>query len=193
MRRGIAVAAALLALPASAAAVSQHYFPKPHQGCRVGYARKVVKVKERLHGKTATVKRAECVVKRGATTSTVLAQLYPEDNNPNTYFDVSGTVYNSSGNELRGLPLTYKITDDTTRGVVATFAGSSNLAATCTVVVSLSSDQTVRTYTGQAVTPYQACNLRMVSMPAADDALITASFTGNSQLAPTTSPPQAFG
>jgi hypothetical protein len=117
---------------------------------------------------------------------------YNSDGTTSVYFTISGTVYGKTGQEIRGLPMTYTITDNTTLKTLATFDGTSNLGATCTIVPTLSSGGTVMTFTGQAITPYVACPLGSVSLPAADEPLITASFAGNAQYAPSASQPQAL-
>jgi hypothetical protein len=58
----VAVGVALFVFSGDALAAPSHYFPKPHRGCRTGYVRRTVKMRERVHGQTLTVNRVECVV-----------------------------------------------------------------------------------------------------------------------------------
>jgi hypothetical protein len=140
------VTGVFLVIVASAAAAPSHYFPKPHHACKAGYVRKTVKVREHKRGKLMTVKRAECVLKRKPSRTptstdmvTSLESNYNSDGTITDYFPVSGTVYNqSTGQEMRGLPMTYTITDNTTLQVVGSFSETSNIGATCSVVTTLS-------------------------------------------------------
>src|SRR5205823_3307028 len=70
-RRSLIVTVGGLALPATAIASSNHYFPRPHQRCRAHYVRHTVEVREHKHGHTFTVRRAECVkvVPKGKSTT----------------------------------------------------------------------------------------------------------------------------
>ena len=128
------------------------------------------------------------------TSMSLIASFSSTDSYPYvTYYDVSAGIDYDIGHQLIGEPITYTIMDATTRRKVGSFAGTSNLYATCTVVASLNYPQdTVETLTGQAVVPYSGCPLAAVSLPAADTALLTVSFAGNSTYAPSVSDPTAF-
>lgn len=212
--------AVLLALPASATAAARHYFPKAHHPCRAHYARHFVKVTERKHGRTVTVKRAECVYEapKQLTVSTASGAPTPSGapsplgtapspgipaptgtipttssvnvhDSMTTWFSVAGSAA-SGGQELVGKPLTYTVTDATTGRQVATFTGTSNSYSSCTVVYSIQGG--VKTYSGQPVPPIVGCNLTAFSMPAADAAVLTATFAGDATYAPSTSSGAAF-
>jgi hypothetical protein len=113
-------------------------------------------------------------------------------NRSSPYYDVSAGIYYNINRELYGQPIRYRFTDATTRQTIGSFVGSSNLAATCTVVASANAPDTVQTLTGEAVAPYSGCPLAPVSAPAADEIVLTASFAGNSTYAPSVSLEQAF-
>jgi hypothetical protein len=106
-----------------------------------------------------------------------------------TWFSISGSVF-SGGQELVGKPLTYTVTDATTARQVATFAGTSSSYSSCSIVYSVSAG--VKTYKGQPVPPFVGCNLQPFSMPAADAAVVTAGFAGDSTYAPSSSSQAAF-
>jgi hypothetical protein len=192
----LTVAAAALVFPASATATA-HYFPKPRQQCRAGYVRRTVKVTQRKHRHTVTVKRAECV----RTPTPPKPHLIPTTSFVDTssalttgstvWFYLAGSVY-AGGHEVVGLPITYTVTDATTRQTVGTFTGTSNRYALCTIATSVNPADIGQSFTGQAVAPYPACSLESISMPAADTPVVTASFAGNSTYGPSTSDSASF-
>ena len=109
------------------------------------------------------------------------------------WFYMSGSIFYGAGSQLVGQPLTYTVTDATTGHQVATFSGTSNGYALCTVVYSINYPQdTLQTYTGEAVPPYPACSVGTFSIPGADVAVVTASFAGNATYAPSTSSQAPF-
>lgn len=100
---------------------------------------------------------------------------------------VSAGVYAGS-EQLVGRPITFTITDATTSTTAGSFPGTSNAYATCSLVRTDSGS--TMSWTGQAVGPYQACELTSaISVPAADVPLISASFAGDSRYAPSTGTP----
>lgn len=99
-----------------------------------------------------------------------------------TYAVLSVSV-DAGATQVRGLPITFTVSDGTTGRRLATFSGTSNLLKFCTIVYSLNGADTM-TFSGRAVAPYAACSLGSVSVPAADAAVITAKFAGNAKLAP---------
>lgn len=202
-RRILLALATAVSFPASALAAA-HYFPKPHQHCRAHYVRRTLNVREHKHGKTVIVKRAECVhVAPTTSTPTTPAPIptstfvnasfatseYPT---PFSYLLVTGSILSRNGTQLVGQPITYTITDATTGQPIGSFTGLSNAYASCSVVLTLNSTDTVQTFTGQAVAPYSACGLGSVSMPAADTAVFAGSFAGNSTYSPSASSQEAF-
>ena len=190
-----AAVATVAAMPAVAVAAGPHpsyELKKPSARCRTGYARQVRHVKKREHGKTVRVRQVWCVYKSSPSAATTtptstFVNATLESNQSMTWLDVTGSIYYGSGTQLVGQPITYTITDATTGQAVGSFTGTSNAYATCTVVYSLNSQDTVQTFTGEAVSPYSACTLGQVSLPAADTPVFSGSFAGNATYAPSVS------
>jgi hypothetical protein len=185
-----------LAVPSEslAAARPSSYRLRTGAKCRTSYVRQVRHVKQHRRGKTVRVREVWCVHKPPTPTSVSLSAAFNITYNYPyyTYYDVSAGIYYNIDRELYGQPIRYRITDATTRQTIGSFVGSSNLAATCTVVASANAPDTVQTLTGEAVAPYSGCPLAPVSAPAADEIVLTASFAGNSTYAPSVSLEQAF-
>lgn len=207
----IAAVAMTFATVGSAAIASTgpaRYQPRNGARCRPGYTRQIKRVIEHQHGKRIVVKQVWCVRKPAPVPPPVPTPTAPAPTPPSpmptstfananfestfaappyqSWFDVSGSIFYGSGTELKGQPITFTITDATTGQTVATFPGTSNGYATCTIAYT-ANNQT-QTFSGQAVAPYQACALPgTVAVPASDVAVLSASFAGNSTFAPSSS------
>jgi hypothetical protein len=192
----IGLIAILLATAGGSRAAAPHRSYRLRTGakCRHGYVRQVRHVKQHRRGKTVRVREVWCVHKPPTPTSVSLSAAFNTTYNYPyyTYYDVSAGIYYDIDHELKGPQLTYTITDATTGHAVGSFVGTSNLAATCTVVASVNAQDTVQTLAGQAVPPYSGCALSSVSLPAADEAVLTASYAGSSTYARSVSAQEAF-
>jgi hypothetical protein len=174
---------ALTAPAASLAATHPSYQPKKGRACRAGYAKQVRHV--RKHGRR--VREVWCVHKTPSRPQPLPTITSAAADFMGGYFDVSASIFYGSGTQLVGQPVMFTITDATTGQTVATFPGTSNAYATCTITYTVDAQANVQTFTGQAVAPYQACALGTVSMPASDVALLSASFAGTPTYASSTS------
>jgi len=206
-RTALIFALAALTLPAVASASTGKQYVLPHPGrerCKAHYVKKVERVKVHKHHKTVEVKQTFCAYTPppqdtmtptttfvSASEATRSAGLEPAEQH--VYFRVSGSIL--AGNmQVVGLPITYTITDATTGQMVGSFTGLSNAYASCTVVLRANAQDTIKTYTGEAVgpAPYRPCALAPTSMPTGDVAVFTGSFAGNSTYAPSVSKQESF-
>lgn len=179
MRKALILALAALAIPAAASAATGKQYLLPHpkrERCKANYVKKVER------GETWCVRLTPTTIGVSATSEF-------SGGPTGTYVTVSADIWTGThgheGKELVGLPVRVTITDATTGAFAGSFPGVSNTFAFCTLVTSFNEQLTVKTFTGEAVTPHPACALAApVSMPAADLDRFGVSFAGNSTYAP---------
>jgi hypothetical protein len=164
----------LLALTPGLAAAAGHAGAKSGPKCHSGYVAESRYVTKRVHGKPVRVREVSCVM----ATSTAVA-VWEEVVG---YLAVSGSVAHE-GKNIVGETITYTIEDETTDRGVATF--SARAPVTCTIRSVLEGQRW--TFEGEAHSPYQACPLGQVSMPAADHPALVGAFAGSAIYAPSLS------
>jgi hypothetical protein len=97
------------------------------------------------------------------------------------YYVLSASLYSdATAAAIPGQPVTFSLIDGSTGQTVATFAGTSDATAGCTIVASLTGSGSSVTYTGAAVSTYAACSLGSATVPVNDSPLIGVAFAGNS-------------
>jgi hypothetical protein len=100
------------------------------------------------------------------------------------YYVLSASLYSdATAAAIPGQPVTFSLIDGSTGQTVATFAGTSDATAGCSIVASLTGDGSSVTYTGQAASSYAACSLGSATVPVNDSPLIGVAFAGNSTYA----------
>ena len=200
-RLALSVAALLTAVSAAAASAAM---PRPyllrhpaHARCRTHYVRKI-KV-ARVHFRR--IRHVWCVYRAPAKARAPSTP--PPSGKAPTYTSVTpsyipypsslavtGTIVYGNGTQLLGLPITYTIVDTTAGRTLASFAATAGPDGICSFTISLYDN--AFHFTGEAVLQYHGCAVGAFTAPANDALVISGSFAGNEQYAPSDSTAEPF-